>query len=721
MEPKNRRARPKRADAKTNPHRRRGATPPKSVDASLAQPELPDHGPARAAAPAPVGPLRRVAASPPPPYRRLRVYPFDPSTETSLKTVGVSEVTLRVPWEAALAPDPANEPGMPQVHDLQPGPVGEYLEVIDYDPASRCYYDPVNLNDPSLLAQDGLMPSEGNPQFHQQMVYAVAMNTIHRFERAMGRRVMWSPRVPPDAPRTGAQNEGEEPWDEFVRRLRIYPHAMREANAYYSPEKKALLLGYCQATADAPEEILPGGMVFTCLSRDVITHEMTHAILDGLQEWFIRPTNPDVLAFHEAFADIVALLLHCSDPEVLRHQIVQCQGDLWGDTLLGRLATQLGQAIGKRAGLRNAIGSQTKTGEWIPTPVDPQAYRTVAEEHERGAILVAAIFDAFVSMYDSRTADLVRLATGGSGILQSGALHPDLVHRLAQEAAKSATHLLTMCIRAIDYCPPVDITFGDFLRALITADRDMVPDDQHHYRVALIEAFRRRGIYPLDVRSMSEDSLAWRGPSQVDVQRMKSAVDRAIQWAQPEFHKLADELVQQNIKQQNITTLGELVPLWNITCNRRFVFNLILRLQRALHVGFEEDLDSLRLFGIDPKVNQGKFLIRALRPIRRQDQMGQSIVELVFSVVQKESLPVEDGGGGSRKEDFYGGATVVINAESQEVRYVIRKNIRSVARRQRWEAYQRDPRGSLAQMYFGRHFALGEPFAMLHGKEDFHE
>ena len=45
------------------------------------------------------------------------------------------------------------------------------------------------------LAQDGLEPSESNPQFHQQMVYAVAMNTIQSFERALGRRVMWAPRL----------------------------------------------------------------------------------------------------------------------------------------------------------------------------------------------------------------------------------------------------------------------------------------------------------------------------------------------------------------------------------------------------------------------------------------------------------------------------------------------------------------------------------------------
>jgi hypothetical protein len=40
--------------------------------------------------------------------------------------------------------------------------------------------------------------------------------------------------------------------------------------------------------------------------------------------------------------------------------------------------------------------------------------------------------------------------------------------RLANEAAKAARHVLNMCIRALDYCPPVDITFGEYLRGIIT-------------------------------------------------------------------------------------------------------------------------------------------------------------------------------------------------------------------------------------------------------------
>ena len=149
---------------------------------------------------------------------------------------------------------------------------------------------------------------------------------------------------------------------------------------------------------------------------------------------------------------------------------------------------------------------------WKRFQADPSLLAQVEEPHERGSFLVAAVFDAYLRIYEDRVADLKRIATGGTGVLPEGDLHPDLVNRMANEAAKSAHHVLKMCIRAMDYVPPTDITFGEFLRALITADADLVPDDDRRYRVAFIEAFRKWGIYPRDVRTLSEETLRWSPP-----------------------------------------------------------------------------------------------------------------------------------------------------------------------------------------------------------------
>ena len=53
------------------------------------------------------------------------------------------------------------------------------------------------------------------------------------------------------------------------------------------------------------------------------------------------------------------------------------------------------------------------------------------------------------------------------------ALSDALVKAIAQEASDVAAQFLNVCIRAIDYCPPADMEFGEYLRALITADGDM--------------------------------------------------------------------------------------------------------------------------------------------------------------------------------------------------------------------------------------------------------
>ena len=72
-----------------------------------------------------------------PVYRRLRGYAFDPSLSVQLDTAVINETVYKVNWE---------EISDQEDEGLMPGPVGEYLEVVDYDPASGCFYELVDLN-----------------------------------------------------------------------------------------------------------------------------------------------------------------------------------------------------------------------------------------------------------------------------------------------------------------------------------------------------------------------------------------------------------------------------------------------------------------------------------------------------------------------------------------------------------------------------------------------
>lgn len=452
-------------------------------------------------------PWMRIAE---PATRTLRVYALDPSAGNLVGNV----MSVDIRWEK----------------NLKPGPVGRRFAVIDFDGANKCYYPPVDLNDYRILARDGLDPSESDPRFHQQMVYAVASQTVEKFEAALGRSIHWR-----RADRPVGQSDPPEaagvPDDIWV--LKLYPHAMVQANAFYSRQAQGILFGYFRAAEQNQGNNLPGQRVFTCLSHDIIAHEVTHAVIDGIRTFFTEPTNPDVLAFHEAFADLTALFLHFSHKEALLDTIRKTGGRLYQFELtpdaapvegssvgnakpsegalrvrgeapvrnpLVELAQQFGQASGMGHGLRSALGDRPEPNAMAKRVNDP---------HFRGSILVAAVFDAYFSTYLRASADLFRIYRAGGAQIGSPELPTSLANLLADTASKTADEFFQLCARALDYCPPVDITFGDFLRALITASTDLNPADNHGIRQALMQAFRVRGIYPESASFFSEDALCW--------------------------------------------------------------------------------------------------------------------------------------------------------------------------------------------------------------------
>lgn len=600
--------------------------------------------------------------------RKLKGYAFDPSLSLLMDTVDINTIVYRIPWE-----------------QLEPGPIGEYVEVVDYDPTIKQLYRPIDLNGQYELVNNGFDPSESTPQFHQQMVYAVAMVTIKNFEKALGRKLFWATRL-----RDRDGDNPYQPYEEYVPRLRMYPHALREANAYYSPAKKAVLFGYFQAAPSNAALQMPGSLVFTCLSHDIIAHETTHAILDGLHREYNQPSNPDVLAFHEAFADIVALFQHFTFPEVLKHQISKTRGNLEDQNLLGQLAQQFGVSIGRYGSLRNALGGYDESGKWTPQRPDPAEYREVMEPHHRGSILVAAVFEAFLTIYKRRVRDLLRIATAGTGVLPEGDVHPDLVNRLAAEASTSAQHVLTMCIRAIDYCPPVDITFGDFLQAVITADFDLADDDKYHYRLAFIDSFRRRGIYPTALKNLSEESLCYPTPTD-----LSPATQRNIGILVDFFKEYRERLSNKRPQDRGKT---ERQRIYDITRHyirgSTHVQGLHSRLKSKFNATYEfEKLTGLAFnwgkfnFGDSVPGDRPSFQVQNLRMVSRVGPDGKQINQIVFSLIQRMGVVMRDG----KFERFFnpsgdkqippggmevqGGSTLIFDLDNEDVqlKYAISK------------------------------------------------
>jgi len=320
--------------------------------------------------------------------------------------------------------------------------------------------------------------------------------------------------------------------------------------------------------------------------------------------------------------------------------------------------------------------------------------------------LVSAVFDAFIAIYESRIADLRRIASGGTGILNEGELHPDLVNRLAAEAVKSARHVLTICIRALDYCPPVDIDFGDYLRALITADRDVYPNDSRSYRVAFIDAFRQHGIYPRGLRSLSEEGLTWDRPDEINA-----------------YERLAELDGQLRNYYQELGMHRDRRKRWEKTRVQR------AKLHDYLQDKFWLEFSDAKLqeitglnFGItrEPKGNDiVRFEVHAMWPVQRQRQDGSVLNQVIFSILQHKPL------GNDSAKDIWGGCTIIVdlgrdNDAAKAIRYVVRKPLYYTkfegSRIERAQQWAKDP----AMLPLAATYGMAdsdEPFAMLHSEE----
>ncbi len=679
---------------------------------------------------------------PTPPFRRLRGYAIDPGLSTQFQTRLMNQLVYKVKWEQL---EPREQPGAEKKGGSRTEatcdsyPAGEYLEIVDFDPATGRFYEPVNLDHPHLLAQDGLQPSVSNPQFHQQMVYAVMMTTIENFERALGRKIMWAENIPVrPAP-------GQKKLDlhfQFVRRLRVYPHALRQANAYYDPIKKAMLFGYFNSAPANAQIQLPGATVFTCLSHDIIAHETTHALIDGLHRRYIDATHPDTRAFHEAFADIVALFQHFSFPEVLRHQVAQTRGDLRQQNLLGQLAQQFGQAIGGYGGLRDAIGEFDKDGVWKQKIPNAQDYANEMECHKRGAILVAAVFDAFLTIYESRVQKLMRIATGDART-PTGDLHPDLVDEIAKAAAKSASDVLRICIRALDYCPPMDLTYGDYLRALITADHDMVAEDTNGYRVAFIEAFQKRGIsggiknmaveelvYPLChgmLDAAAEQSLG------EHLRNLKNSVGYLTD--RQELYAMTKDLIRGDRKQKRQGLHGLIEDVFVSGGSRRKFADLT-------GLMFPPNDAAAKKLGLEwayITTKSASYAIGNVWLANRVTPDGNIVNHVVMTLVQKRGVRFKVNGKTVNVDEkgffvpdstpeaergpdhiiFRGGCTLIFDLDTRQLHRVIKKDIDDHERMVLQYKFQHGLLGETDETYFSSQTmnALAGPFAFMHSHD----
>jgi hypothetical protein len=360
----------------------------------------------------------------------------------------------------------------------------------------------------------------------------------------------------------------------------------------------------------------------------------------------LKPTNPDVEGFHEGFSDLISLFQRFRYRPMVRRAIESMGGKLTS-RLLVDIARQWGETTGegKQDPIRKAFEREGDLDEAVKKK---DRYRPTLECHDMGTVLLRAVFDAFRWIYANKTARLRALGPPGDARMPA-----ELIDLLVIEAEQLAGQFLNILIRAVDYCPPVDLKLGEYLRAIVTADFDTMPDDPWAYREAFVRAFRRYGITVDSVADLSEDALRWCTP-----ERPLAPIQNLFDEFKVGVNEVTHADDNSEAREFRATMLGH-------------------------YITDPQFPERLYYFGLVPASTAKRIerpVIESVRILRRVSQDGTVYFDLVAEVVQRRKSP--------SGRWVYGGSTVILDGEGF-IRYLIVKNVASKDREKRVNAWLR--------------------------------
>lgn len=365
------------------------------------------------------------------------IYVQDPLVAEYDAAIGVQDV--EVSWE----------PG------LSDGPTNARLAVVDYNADTDLLIPPAQWSDDEWKFVD----SEGNPlleakvdsfQFHQVNAWATVQRVLDYYEnpRALGRPI---------------------PWGFQGNRLIIVPHAGYGENAFYDRKTKSLQFYYFGPRAEPR---------YTCLSHDIVAHETGHAILDGIRPYYLELSSLETAAFHEFVGDLTALLMALDNKDMRKYMgsIAVGEGGEVDFTnpleFVGRIADEFGRHVKNRKFLRSA--SEKVTMRDIAGNINP---------HHCSKVLTSAMFRILSRIAYTYTERNIKLREEGEKEVSP-----------FQALYWSYNRFRRIALQPLDLCPPADIRFIDYARAVLHNDRLTNPADEKGYRGIMLEVFHEWGL-----------------------------------------------------------------------------------------------------------------------------------------------------------------------------------------------------------------------------------
>jgi len=396
------------------------------------------------------------------------------------------------------------------------GPITKQVAVLDIDPKTGKLNDGVRLKRTTKgklyyaddKGKDIHKYTENEfykPAFMQVSTFATVLKTLDLFEKEEAKEIELSPEIR-QLKKYGVLGRKLK-WAFDAPQLFIIPRAGEMANAYYNRDTHSLEFFFFPSQEDETK------IIYSALSREIVAHETGHAIIDAIAPELMDAYTPDALALHEGLADIIALFVSFASPNLSTLILNERDGSIREESHFSNLAEEFAIGLGHEKNLRNFLNKKNL----IKTSKD---YVGSNEPHALCEVLTGAIYQVIVDFHDAEKKRLVK-----TGRYKN---HKNPIFSASGFAlVTSYQRIKRILFRALDFLPPGEITFADYGRAIVAADR--VESKINFLRIWFAKEFVKRGIASKKELLLNDTSR--KTPIQVDFDKLISSNSYAYEFA----------------------------------------------------------------------------------------------------------------------------------------------------------------------------------------------
>jgi hypothetical protein len=216
-------------------------------------------------------------------------------------------------------------------------------------------------------------------------------------------------------------------------------------------------------------------------SPDVVSHETGHAILDALRPDLWNVQSAEIWAFHEAFADVIAIQSVLQHAVVVERVLAETNGDIGRTNMVSKLGEEVGISLGLWHHCIRDASTKFVYADPSTLPTKAPEFQLSSECHSFGRVFLGMWYDMMVAIYNQ-----LKLSTNN-------------VSALEQARDIAARYLIRACL----VVPKTPQFFKAMAETMLAADRA----DGGMYSEIMRQVFVNRHVLTNEIKTLSTKKI----------------------------------------------------------------------------------------------------------------------------------------------------------------------------------------------------------------------